>query len=280
VLAARSGLWSEGFSRAALAAAAATLDERRPGREWRDLEDTTNAPITNARRGLSWTSWQRPEDYYNEGLLIWLDADTQLRELTGDRRSLDDFARAFFGIDNGSYLVSTYTFDDVVRTLNGIAPFDWAGFLRERIKGHGPRAPLDGIARAGWKLVFKDEPSEYTQKMQTTSKITDLAYSVGVVIDKDSKLTEVIWNSPAFKAGLVPGTQLIAVNEREYSTDLLKQAIREARDKKAPLELLVKRHDRYRTVKIDYSGGPRYPQLERIAERPDRLSAIFKPRTK
>jgi predicted metalloprotease with PDZ domain len=280
VLSARSGLWSADFTRGAFASLAATLEERRQGREWRDLEDTTNNPITNSRRGLSWTSWQRPEDYYNEGALIWLDADTKIRELTKDQRSLDDFAKAFFGINDGSYVVSTYTFDDVVRTLNAVAPFDWAGFLRERIKGHGPHAPLDGITRGGWKLVYKDEPSEFSRKVQTADKFTDLGYSIGVVIDKDAKLTEVIWNGPAFKAGLIPGGQLIAVNEREYNADLLKQAIKDARDKKAPLELLVKTQDRFRTVKIDYTGGPRYPHLERVEGQPDRLGAIFKARTK
>jgi predicted metalloprotease with PDZ domain len=278
VLAARSGLWSEEYTRGSFASIAANLDQRRQGREWRDLQDTTNAPIVTARRPLSWVSWQRAEDYYVEGLLIWLDTDTKLRELTSDKRSLDDLSRAFFGINDGSWVPSTYTFDDVVKALNAVAPFDWAKFLRERLDGHGPGAPLQGLERGGWKLVYTAEPSEFTKKIQAANKIADFAYSVGFVVDKDNKLTDVVWDSPAFKAGLATQTKLIAVNGREYSNDLLKQAIRNAGEGKAPIELLVKNQDRYWTAKVDYSGGLRYPRLERIAGQPDRLAAILKAR--
>jgi predicted metalloprotease with PDZ domain len=255
------------------------LDQRRQGREWRDLQDTTNAPIITARRPLSWVSWQRVEDYYNEGLLIWLDTDTKLRELTGDKRSLDDLSRAFFSVNDGSYVPLTYTFDDVVKALNAVAPFDWAKFLRERLEGHGPGAPLQGIERGGWKLVYTPEPTEFLKKVQAANKFADFSFSAGFVVDKDNKLTDVVWDSPAFKAGLTVQTRLIAVNGQEYSTDLLKQAIQNARDGKAPIELLVKNQDRYRTVKVDYSGGLRYPRLERIGGKPDRLGAILKART-
>jgi predicted metalloprotease with PDZ domain len=279
VLAARSGLWSADIARGALASVAATLSEKRQGRAWRDLEDTTNQPIVTARRPLSWVSWQRTEDYYNEGLLIWLDVDTKLRELSGERRSLDDFARVFFGVHDGSYVPATYTFDDVVAALDAVAPFDWAHFLRERTEGNGPAAPLGGIERSGWRLVYREEPSELTRKQDALNDTTDLSYSLGLIVGKEAKLTEVVWQSPAFKAGVTTGGTLIAVNGIAYKSDLLKQAIREAKTNNAPIELLVKTLDRYRTLKVDYSGGLRYPHLERIESVPDRLSDIQKPRS-
>jgi predicted metalloprotease with PDZ domain len=279
VLSGRSGLWSEELTRGAFASVAASLNERRQGREWRNLQDTTHQPIISPRTPVSWLSWQRPEDYYNEGAMIWLDADTKIRELSGDKRSLDDFAKAFFGVGDGSYVPNTYTFEDVVKALNSVQAFDWARFLRDRLDGHGPGAPLDGMERSGWRLVYKDEPNEFTKKLQSGAKFLDLSYSLGLVIDDDKTLREVIWDSPAFKAGLTMNTTLVAVNGLEYSKGALKDAIKVARDNKAPIALLVKSQDRYRTVQIDYTGGLRYPHLERIEGKPDRLSAILKPRT-
>ena len=127
VLAARSGLLSKQQALDAIASTAAGYDHR-VGRAWRDLQDTTNDPIMSSRRVLSSRSWQRSEDYYGEGLLIWLDVDTLIRDLSHGKRSLDDFAHDFFGIDNGSVGPVTYTFDDVVKALNAVQPYDWAGF--------------------------------------------------------------------------------------------------------------------------------------------------------
>ncbi|MET0283976.1 MAG: peptidase M61, partial [Polyangiales bacterium] len=96
VLSARSGLWSKQHTLDAIARTAAIYDNR-AGRRWRSMSDTTRDPIIASRRPLPWVSWQRSEDYYSEGQLVWLDVDTRIRELSGDTRSLDDFARAFFG---------------------------------------------------------------------------------------------------------------------------------------------------------------------------------------
>jgi predicted metalloprotease with PDZ domain len=279
VLAARSGLWSEEVARGAIATSAAMLQEQRPGRRWRNLEDTTNQPIISPRRPQSWVSWQRTEDYYREGALIWLDADTRLRELSGEKHSLDDFAHAFFGVNDGSYVPQTYTFADVARALNDVVPADWATFLRTRVDSHAADAPLNGLERAGWRLVFKDTPSVFAKKAEDMNETTDRTFSIGIVLDKEAKLTQVVWDSPAFKAGLTLDTTLIAVNARAYKRELLDQAIKDARNHKTPIELLVRNLDRYRTVTLDYTGGPRYPDLERVNGTPDRLSAILKSRT-
>jgi predicted metalloprotease with PDZ domain len=287
VLAIRSGLWSEDFGRQAWASLAANMDRNRAGRAWRALEDTTEQPIITARRPLSWQSWQRTEDYYTEGELLWLDVDTRIRELTRDKRSLDDFARAFFGGTAGATGAAgvnlgpvTYTFADIVQALKTVAPFDWEKYLNERLYGHGPGAPLDGLARGGWRLVYSEAQSEYSKSLEDAHKAVDFTYSLGFAVSAATgALTEVRWGGPAFEAGLTMGTALIAVNGREYRPDRLKVAIAMAKLNKQPIELLVKNLDRYRTVRISYFDGLKYPQLQRIEKTEDRLAGILKPRT-
>ena len=262
VLAARSGLWTRQQALDAIAATAAVYDHR-AGREWRSLEDTTNDPIMTMRRPLPWRSWQRSEDYYLEGQLVWLDADTLIRELSHGARSLDDFARAFFGINDGSYIPVTYTFDDVVNALNRVQPHDWNKFLRARLDGHGPGAPLDGLNRGGYKLVYKETPSEYFKNEEERRKISDLTYSLGMIIGNEGKLTEVLWEGLAYQKGLTVGTQIIAVDGIAYNIDRLKAAIKDAQKTGSSIELLVKNGDHYRTVRMDYHDGLRYPHLER-----------------
>ena len=249
--------------------------DHRPGREWRTLQDTTNDPIAAMRRALPWRSWERSEDYYSEGALVWLDADTLIREQSGDRRSLDDFARAFFGVGDGSYVPATYTFEDVTHALNSVQPYDWVTFLRSRLESHGPGAPLDGVARGGYKLVYTETPSDYFKGSEERRQIIDLTYSLGMVMSKTGQLTDVLWDGPAYRTGLTIGTQIIAVDGTAFDADRLKRAIRDARKTGAAIELLVKNGDRYRTVRIDYRDGLRYPRLERNASTPARLDQIL-----
>lgn len=276
VLSGRSGLLSKQEALDALAATAATYANR-VGREWRPVEDTTNDPVIASRRPQPWLSFQRSEDYYSEGQLVWLDADTLIREKSGGKRSLDDFARTFFGINDGSWTPVPYTFDDVVAALNKVEPYDWATFLNERINQVAPKPPLDGLARGGWKLVYTETPTDYFKSAETRRKSTDLTYSIGLVLGKDADITQVQWDGPAFKAGLAIGAKLLAVNGIAYDTDRLKEAITEAK-KGGPLSLLVKSGDHYKTVEVVYRGGLRYPRLERIEGTPDLLSAIYTPK--
>lgn len=278
VLAARSGLWSADFAREALAQIVATQALARPGRLWRPLIDTTNQPILTPRRPLSWLGWQRTEDYYTEGALIWLDVDTRLRELSREKKSLDDFAAGFFGVEDGRVDALPYSFEDVVAALNRVAPYDWAGFLKDKLQRTGEDAPLDGLARSGWKLSFGPEPTAFVKSNEERNKNKDFSWSLGIVVGKDGALEDVLWGSPAFAAGLSKGDSLLAVNGRSYSADLLRQALIDAQKNAQPIELILKNLDRWRTVRIDYRDGPRYPRLERLAGTPDRLSAILKPR--
>lgn len=275
VLGARSGLLKPENTMDLLAASAARLDNVR-GREWRAVQDTTYDPIVNARRPQVWNNWQRGEDYYQEGQLIWLDADTKIRELSGDKRSLNDFARSFFGVDDGVYVAKHYTFDDVVKALNAVQPYDWATFLRERVESHGPGAPLDGLTRAGWKLVYTEKQTDFLKAQEDLSKSANFQYSLGFSVSAEGKLESFIWDGVGFKAGLSGNTTLLAVNGRAYKPDVLRAAITAAKTSKEPINLLVKKRDLYQTVSLDYHDGLKYPRLERIKGTPDRLSAILK----
>ena len=276
VLAARAGLISAEHTRDLLAASAARLDHVK-GREWRAVQDTTYDPIVNARRPQVWNNWQRGEDYYQEGQLIWLDADTKIRELSGGKRSLDDFARTFFGVDDGVHVAKHYTFDDVVAALNAVQPYDWAPFLRSRVDGHGPGAPLDGLARSGWKLVYTDQQTPFLKAQEEQSKSANFQYSLGFSVGAEGKLEAFQWEGVGFKAGMSGGSTLLAVNGRAYKPELLRAAVSEAKDGTAPIQLLVKKGALYQTYALDYHGGLKYPRLERVKGAPDRLEAILRP---
>ena len=279
VLAARSGLWTaqQALDQIALTAAYYQIQT---GRQWRALQDTTNDEIINPRRPQSWPDWQRFEDYYEVGQLIWLDADTLIRERSQGKRSLDDFARAFFGINDGSFITVTYTFDDVVKTLNTVEPYDWAAFLHQRLDSIAKPAPLDGLRRGGYKLIYTDTPSAYLSASDEQRKRVNLLFSIGIEIDdkdknNDGSVSQVIWDSPAFKAKLTEGAQILAINGAAYSAEVLKDAIRSAKGTKSPIELIVKIGDRFMVARLDYHDGLRYPHLEREAPEPPRLDEIL-----
>jgi predicted metalloprotease with PDZ domain len=274
VLAARSGLRTKEETLGAFASIAARYDTD-PGRKWRSLQDTMDEPRMVAHGAKPWRSWQRGTDYYNEGVLIWLDADTLIRELSHGNKSMDDFARAFFGVNDRDWGELTYNFDDVVHTLNQVQANDWATFLRTRLDQVSDHAPLDGLTRGGYRLVYTNTPTEWFKAAEKMRKITDLSYSGGIVLGKDGNIVDVIWDSPAFNAGLVVGTQLVAVDGHALDADKLKAAIKA---KKSPLSLLVRSGDVYRTVELNYDGGLRYPRLEKIGSGPASLDAVLAPR--
>jgi len=274
VLAARSGLVSPAYTRDTLAATAARYDNTR-GRTWRPVQDTVNDPIINGRRPLGWGNWQRAEDYYSEGSLIWLDVDTRIRELSNDRRSLDNFAKDFYSINDGSFTPAHYTFEDVVAALNKVQPYDWATFLRTRVEDIAPKAPLDGLARAGWKLVYTDTPSEASKNADERIKGADFSYSLGFAVKADGGIINVVWDGPGFQAGLAANSSIVAVNNRAYKPEVLKAAIKDAKGSTAPITLLVKKGNVFRTIALDYHDGLRYPHLERIPGTKDRLESIL-----
>jgi predicted metalloprotease with PDZ domain len=290
VLSARSGIWNESFTREALAYFAAVHAEQRPGRAWRNLQDTTNQPIMAYQRSRAHPTWQRGVDYYTEGLLLWLDVDAQLRALTRERRSLDDFAARFFGIRDGEPGPVMFRYADLVEALNGVAPHDWNAFLRSRLDTNGGAVaapfvganwPMSGLARAGWRVTYQDKPTGYIASLEKRSSAVDYTFSLGMsVANQGGRLNQVVWDSPAYRAGLTAGSQLIAVNGKAYEAELLREAVLAAAQPGASgvVELLVRNLDDYRSVRVEYRGGLRYPQLERIPGTVDRLAALLKPR--
>jgi predicted metalloprotease with PDZ domain len=279
VLTARAGLMSKQQALDVLAMTAASF-QNIPGRQWRAMQDTTNDPIISQRRPQPWGSYQRSEDYYREGSLIWLDADTLIRERSGGKQSLDDFAKAFFGVQDGDWNPAPYTFDTVTSTLNGVQANNWPAFLRERLDAVGPnsRGPLDGIERGGYRLVFKEEPSGYMGALYKELGRNDFTYSLGFMMNGSNKITSVLWDGPAFEQGLTSGWEVVAVGGRAASADALKEAVTAAKASTDPIELILKNGDRFKTVRFDYHDGLRYPHLERIEGTPDRLGDILSPR--
>jgi predicted metalloprotease with PDZ domain len=278
VLTARAGLWTPQEFRDALAMTAANYERNRAGFQWRTLEDTTNDATVARRSGLPYRSWQMSEEYYSGGQMMWLEVDAKLRALTHDQKSLDDFASAFFGVDNGSYVTRTYTFDDVVAALNGVANYDWASFLRARVDTLDP--PLEnGIAATGWKLVYTDQESayekQYNSRPEPSRHLYNFAWSIGLTMNDKGQVNDVRWDGPAFKAGVSTGATLAAVNGQTYSSDVLKSAIAAAKGSKTPIQLLLKYQGGYRTVPVDYHGGLQYPHLVRVEGTPDYLSQII-----
>ena len=274
-LQARSGMVSKQDTLDQYASILAIYDTA-PARQWRNLVDTTNDPIISSRKPKGWTSWQRSEDYYNEGLMVWMEVDAMLRQKSGGTKSIDDFAKAFFGIRNGDWGEVTYTFDDVAATLNKIVPYDWADFLHRRITETGQPAPIQGFAMNGYKLVYTDQPTPTFKQGEKNS--TNVSYSLGMIVSNSGEVTSSIWDSPAFKAGIDVGTQIQAVNGEAYSGDRLKAAIIAAKDSAHPVKLVIKNQDRFRDVTLAYTGGPRYPRLEKVGTGETGLDRLLKAR--
>ena len=263
VLAARSGLQAKDTVLGMLASWAGNFAEQ-PGRRWRSVEDTGSDPVFAARKPKPFSSLSRNEDYYTEGALTWLEIDQIIRQGTGGKKSIDDFAKLFFGMRDGDYGQIAFEVDEIVAKLGQVYPYDWAKLIDQRINTPGQPAPVKGIELGGYRLVWKEEPNPYMKAAMADAKSLNLTNSIGLVIDKDAKVTATQWDGPAFKAGIVSGATILAVNGTGYSQDELKKAITAAKTG-APLELLTKRGDRFITYAIDYKGGLRWPWLERVA---------------
>jgi predicted metalloprotease with PDZ domain len=274
VLAARSRLMSPAQYRESLAGTAAEMDAQR-GREWRPLADTAVAAQILFPSRPDWAAWRRGTDFYPESELLWLEADTLIRTESGGRRSLDDFCRLFHGGSSGPPAVVPYTFDDVVAALNQILPYDWKTFWTKRLETIRPHVPLEGVLMSGWRLAYGPEPTEMERSFEESGRLVDARFSLGFTVDEEGNIPDVIPDSPAARAGVAPGVKLTAVNGRRYSRDVLRDALRASAT--TPIELLVENGEFFRTHRLDYSGGERYPRLERDESKPDLLSKITAP---
>jgi predicted metalloprotease with PDZ domain len=280
MLSARSGMTPPGLLRESLASTAAYLNDR-PGRKWRNLQDTAISAQILYNAPPEWASWRRGVDYYDEGTLIWLEADTIIRKQSNGKKSLDDFCRRFEGGENTGPKIVPYTFDDVVTAMSEISPYDWRSFFTERLNSHGPGAPLGGLEGSGWKLVFNDTPNEFERINEAATQVMSVEYSLGFEVhgtsgEDSDRIVDVTPGSPAALAGLAPGMRLVAVNGRRWSADILRDAIRRAKGSSDAIELLSANGDFFHTYRIDYHGGEQYAHLEQINGKTDLLSDIAK----
>ena len=283
VLAARSGLKTQAQYRDVLALSAAQLDNR-PGREWRPTEDTAIAASILRGGNPAWANWKRGQDYYQEGELFWLDADTLIRKTTNNQKSLNDFEKIFLGKGgNTGPLIVPYTREELVADLNQVMPYDWAAFMHQRIDLITPRADLAGIEQGGYRLVYTDKPSASEKIIAENGgrrgSPINVWYSLGLRVGADGIITDVRWNSPADKAKLAPGMKIIGVDGNIFSGDALKQAVLQSKGATEPIHLITQSDTFLTTADIDYHDGPRYPRLERIEGTPAYLDDITKPLT-
>jgi predicted metalloprotease with PDZ domain len=283
VLAARSGLKSQEQYRDMLAASAANLDYK-PGRQWRSTEDTAIAASILRGGNPAWANWKRGQDYYQEGELFWLDADTTIRKVTDNKKSLTDFLHIFLGKGgNTGPLIVTYNRDELIADLNQVAKYDWATFMHDHIDAINPHADLAGIEQGGYKLVYTDKPTKSARTIASTGGRrgggTDVWYSIGIRVMGDGDISDVRWNGPADKAKLFPGQKIIAVNGNVYSGDALRTAIKEAKVKTEPIHLILQGDTFVTTADLDYHEGERFPSLVRVDGTPDYLDDITKPLT-
>ena len=277
VLTARSGLLTAGEDREDLAITADKLDHL-PGREWRNLQDTADAAPQLYFAPEDWYSWRRGTDFYDEDTLNWLWVDVIIRQQTHGKKSIDDFCHLFHGAPSTGPALKTYTFDDVVNTLNEIAPYDWRGFWTERLTNHGPGAPLGGIEGSGWKLVYDENPSEIVGDQARMLHVVPAGRALGLDLREDGGITDTIEAELAAKAGIGPGMRLVAVNGRGFTPEVFRAALKAAKNGSAPIDLLVENDDYYKTYEINYHGGEQYPHLVRDESKPDLLSDILRAR--
>jgi len=247
----------------------------RPGRAWKSLQDSSSDSLYMAGHPVAWRDWTRREDYYLEGPLLWLDIDARLREMTGNQRSLDDFARAFFGGRNGDTVTRTYTFADLCKALDRVAHADWSAILHHHLDSHDDQSVLEGLARSGWRLAWNDTPSQAYQQAEADTGGSDLSWSIGAIVTDKGSLRSVRWDGSAFRAGLVPGDKLVSVNGQPFTLEALKSAIQSSTS--APVELVAQTQAGRQTVRLDYRGPLRYPRLERINGTQDRLGELLAP---
>ncbi len=274
VLTARSGLLTEEQWREGFAYLVATYTHR-PGREWRPLQDTADAAPFLYNSTSDWANWRRSTDFYEEGELLWLDVDTTIRSLTKDKKSMNDFCKVFHGGNGGQPELKPYNFDEVVETLNGIAPNDWAGFLRARLNGLSTKTPLEALEGSGWKLVYNEQPNEIIANEEALARRAEFTFTVGMTISDDGTVVDVIHGATAYDAGVAPGMKIIAVNGEQYSPDKLREAISNSKTVLNPIQFIVANGAQFKTMSMEYHDGLKFPHIERDGARPDYLSEIL-----
>lgn len=279
VLSARSGLASLEDARNTWANEAAWLQTRK-GRDWRPLADTAIAAQFGYTQARGWVQRTRSTDFYIESAMLWLEADTLIRSTTHGAKSLDDFCRLFYGPPSSAPKLVAYDFNDVIKALNTVMPYDWRGFWTLRLNRVRAEAPLEGLTASGWHVTFDAEPSPVQKGNAALDKATNHYYSLGISLkDEGAVIAEVVPGTPADAAGIAPESSVIAVNGRKYSKDVLQDALKAGGTEPRTISLLIQKDDTFKTVNLKYAGHARYPRLERDTSTPDLLTPILSART-
>ena len=276
LLTARSGMRSQEEDREFAAWVAANQDRNRPGRNWRPLADTAADVQTISAAPNEEVPYRRGLDYYDESLMVWLDVDMAIRAKSGGTKSFDDFAKIFFGPPSTAPMVKPYTIDDIAAALNRVVPNDWRSFLEARVYRVTPHPPLGSFEAAGWRVAYNETPNWYESLHERTSKQTDESFTIGIWVKQDGTIADVVYGSPAYAAGMMPGMKITAINGRKFSGDVLREEIAA----KHALDVSAEQGSFAGTFHIDYRDGERFPHLERIAETPDTLSEILRPHSR
>jgi predicted metalloprotease with PDZ domain len=276
LLATRAGFNDDAYMREYLARTSANLAHE-PGRNSTPLVDTATENWVIRTVDSGWSSLRRSQDYYDEGALIWLEADVLIREQSHGRASLDDFLRSFLGQRDTGPIVAPYTREDVEAALSAVWPYDWHGFFQKRIYEVHSQAPTDGLEAAGWRLVYNATPNTARFDANYVPIEVFAAYSIGMDVNKDGSINDVWPGTPAYDAGLGPHMTILAIDGQAYSAELLNDSI--AHPANGKIALIVRNFDSVQTYEIHYGGGIRHPHLERIPGSHDYLTDILAPRS-
>jgi predicted metalloprotease with PDZ domain len=278
VLPVRAGLISADSYHEMLASVASYFNLE-SGTHWRPLADTAVAAQLLSDAPAAWSGSRRDLDYYEASEFLWLSVDNELRRRSGGRATLDDYVRRFYAGAGGAPALKPYVEQDIYTTLNGIAAADWRAIIHRHLDSLGPEVLLDALRGSGWQLTYTAQKNSYLETEQRARKVTHRQASLGVLLDEKAIVVETVEGGAAARAGMGPGMQLVAVNGRKFSAEVLDAALLEAQKTHKPLELLVESGDYYRTLNVPYFEGPRWPHLTRIEGQADLLTPVLAPRS-
>lgn len=279
ILPTRAGLVTNKFYLEMLASEAGHFDNL-PGVYWRPLIDTATAAQILYPAPYAWESGRRSTDFYEASIFLWYDVDAEIRERTGGKASLDDFAKRFYAGPSGAPRLSPYVETDVYAALNAVVANDWRAFIHRHLDSRDNKVLLGTLDRSGYRLEYSAVKNDYLELRQKRLEYTDRRSSIGLILSKDGEIVDTNEARAAAKAGVGPGMTLIAVNGKKYTDDVLDAALLEAQKSHQAIELLVENADFFKTFKVEYYDGPRFPHLVRVDGKPDVLSKVLEARVK
>jgi predicted metalloprotease with PDZ domain len=243
---------------------------RKTGRNWRSLEDTSASGYLLRRSSPNWGDMRRDQDFYFEGMLLWMECDAIIREESKGKKSLDDFCKIFFASVPGQKQVVGYGLEDVVQALHQTQPYDWNNLLTRRVKTPLESLPLDFLVKLGYRMEYSNQPPKAANR-----NVSIAEDSLGLRM-AGTRILTVYAGTPADKANLAVGMRINEVNGEKYSVEKMQQALVDSVKKKT-IELQVQSGENTQKVTVNYGDGLRYRVLKRLEDKPDLFMEIYKP---